>query len=125
MGGSPGKTRYSNSYSHFSNFPNTSDRISKAVKPTKPSYEDQESTYMVLGKSDDSQKPNMEVFERYQREVQIEKRLINKVSEDRELSDLILNLHQYKKLYRELKHEKIIEKEDSIGKLSLQSLPII
>ena len=88
-------------------------------KKAKPSFEDQESSYMISRKPEDSQKPNMEVFERYQREVQIEKRLINKVSEDRELSDLILNLHQYKKLYRELKHEKIIEKEDFIGKLRL------
>jgi hypothetical protein len=74
---------------------------------------------MVLGKTESDHKPNMEMFEHYQREVQIEKRLINKVSQDKELSDLILALNEYKKLYRELKHESIIQQEDTIGRVFL------
>lgn len=67
--------------------------------------------------------PNRELFERYAREVQIEKRLINKVCEDRELSDLILNLHKYKKQYRDLHHQSIMKKEAAIDYTSRSLYP--
>ena len=51
----------------------------------------------------------------WEREVQIEKRLINKVCEDRDLSDLILCLYQYKRQYRDLKHQSVIQKEESVS----------
>lgn len=84
----------------------------------RPKYVDEENSYSVFEKDRQSptECPNPEVFEEYQRKVQIEKRLINKVSEDRELTNLILALNEYKKLYRDLKQQQIMQKEDEIGK---------
>lgn len=109
---------YSNSTSHFSNFPNIGTTRKMHKFSNNPSYIDHTNSISVSSQrkvEKTPRKPNIELFEKYEKEVQIQRRLINKVCADRELSDLILNLYNYKKMYRDLQHQSIIEKEDALS----------
>lgn len=93
----PNSNRYSNYSSSFSNSSENAQSRHMYKFTKKPSFTD-ESTSMTIANNlkDEKDKPDMELFLRYEREVQNEKRLINKVCQDRDLSDLILNLNQFK-----------------------------
>lgn len=95
-------TGYSNSSSHFSSFPAAGISREKFKFSKNSSYTDTSNTFTVDSprKAEGAKNPQQELFEKYEREVRIEQRLINKVCEDRELSDLVLNLYKYKQFYR-------------------------
>jgi hypothetical protein len=67
--------------------------------------------------------PDFELFARYEREVKIEQRLINKVCQDQELSDLILNLYKYQYFFRNAERQLVMEGEKSKGYLDKPLYP--
>lgn len=57
--------------------------------------------------------PDLEIFQQYDKEVRIERRLINKVCQDKELTELILNLYKYKQFYMNNKNEQYLSRENA------------
>lgn len=53
----------------------------------------------MIGANDARAPDPLAIFNKYEKEIRIEQRLINKVCEDQDLSELILNLYKYKQFF--------------------------
>jgi hypothetical protein len=118
--GKGAKWMYSDSFSQFSTYPNGEER--KRMKFTNnASYTDSCNSFSV--DRPQRNEPDFELFARYEREVKIEQRLINKVCQDQELSDLILNLYKYQYFFRNAERQLVMEGEKSKGYLDKPLYP--
>lgn len=101
---------YSNSYSSFSTFPSRS----KYKSPSQHLFTDASSSYTFNSEAG-KKACDINLFQEYDNLVRTEIRLINKVCEDKDLTELILNLNKYKKFYRNNINTKYSAHEEAKG----------
>jgi len=111
---------YSDSVSHFSNFPKVGIERKKMKFTDKPGFTDSSNSFSLGTK--DRQEPDFNLFRKFEEARRTEQRLINKVCQDSELSDLVLNLYKYKQFYRNSQKEKFEQKEDQVYRNSSRPL---
>jgi hypothetical protein len=99
---------YTSSYSSFSSYPSRQ----KYKFSKKHEFTDDSSAYTFEA---EKKSQDINLFDEYDKVVRTEIRLINKVCEDKELTELILNLNKYKKYFRNNVAAKYIHKEELNG----------
>lgn len=101
-------TGYSNSNSSLSLFPT----IGTQYKFTEnnPNFTDESSSLTVPSSQVVEAAVAQQRFAHYGKKIEAEKRMIKKVCEDEDLTDLILNLHKFKVLYRKRIREDELQK---------------
>lgn len=101
---------YSNSNSSISFYPAAATSTYPKCKFTNNHGFIDESSSLTLGTKAKLPSEALNNFARYQQKIGAEKRLIDKVCQDKDLTDLILNLHKFKVLYRKRITEETLNK---------------
>lgn len=118
---------YSNDTSHFSSFPSQGVPRTKYKFSGKNNFTDESNSIWMNGSNDARMPDHLAIFNKYEKEIRIEQRLINKVWEDQDLSELILNLYKYKQFFwknKSAEYQKFDDFKTNKTNLYPQHMPV-